>query len=43
MDLSVTFLGTGGPVPTALRNTASVLITRGGEKLMFDCGEGTQR
>lgn len=43
MDLSVAFLGTGGPVPTALRNTASVLVTRGGEKLMFDCGEGTQR
>ena len=43
MNLSVAFLGTGGPVPTALRGTASVLITRGGEKLMFDCGEGTQR
>ncbi len=43
MDLSVAFLGTGGPVPTALRGTASVLITRGGEKLIVDCGEGTQR
>ena len=43
MDLSVAFLGTGGPVPTALRGTASVLVTRGREKLMFDCGEGTQR
>jgi ribonuclease Z len=43
MDLSVAFLGTGGPVPTALRGTASLLVTRGGEKLMFDCGEGTQR
>jgi ribonuclease Z len=43
MDLSVAFLGTGGPVPTALRGTASVLVTRGGERLMFDCGEGTQR
>ncbi len=43
MDMSVAFLGTGGPVPTALRNTASVLLTRGGERLMFDCGEGTQR
>ena len=43
MDLSVAFLGTGGPVPPALRGTASVLVTRGGEKLMFDCGEGTQR
>ena len=43
MDLSVAFMGTGGPVPTALRGTASVLVTRGGERLMFDCGEGTQR
>jgi len=43
MDLSVAFLGTGGPVPTALRGTASVLVTRGGDRLMFDCGEGTQR
>jgi ribonuclease Z len=43
MDLSVAFLGTGGPVPTALRGTASVLVTRGGDRVMFDCGEGTQR
>jgi ribonuclease Z len=43
MDLSVTFLGTGGSVPSARRSTASVLIARGGERLMFDCGEGTQR
>lgn len=43
VDLSVAFLGTGGPAPTALRNTAAVLVTRGGERLLFDCGEGTQR
>lgn len=43
MDLSVAFLGTGGPVPTALRGTASLLVTRGSDRLMFDCGEGTQR
>lgn len=43
MDLAVTFLGTGGSVPSARRSTASVLVTRGGEKLLFDCGEGTQR
>jgi ribonuclease Z len=43
MDLTVTFLGTGGSVPTARRSTASVLVSRGGERLMFDCGEGTQR
>jgi ribonuclease Z len=43
MDLSVAFLGTGGSVPSARRSTASVLVARGGERLMFDCGEGTQR
>ena len=43
MDLAVTFLGTGGSVPSARRSTASVLIARGGERLLFDCGEGTQR
>ena len=43
MDLSVAFLGTGGSVPTARRATASVLVARGGERLLFDCGEGTQR
>ncbi|HET6570497.1 MAG TPA: ribonuclease Z [Solirubrobacterales bacterium] len=43
MDLSVAFLGTGGAVPSARRNTAGVLVARGGERLLFDCGEGTQR
>jgi ribonuclease Z len=39
----VAFLGTGGAVPSARRATASVLAARGGERLLFDCGEGTQR
>jgi ribonuclease Z len=43
MDLSVNFLGTGGSVPSARRSTASVMVARGGERLLFDCGEGTQR
>ena len=43
MDLAAVFLGTGGSVPSARRSTASVLVARGGERLMFDCGEGTQR
>ncbi len=43
MDFSVAFLGTGGAVPSARRNTAGVLVARGGERLLFDCGEGTQR
>ncbi len=43
MDLAAIFLGTGGSVPSARRSTASVLVARGGERLLFDCGEGTQR
>ncbi len=43
MDLSAIFLGTGGSVPSARRSTASVMLVRGGKRLMFDCGEGTQR
>jgi ribonuclease Z len=43
MDLEVTFLGIGASVPSARRSTAAVLIARGGERLLFDCGEGTQR
>ncbi len=43
MDLSVVFLGTGGSVPTARRGTACVLARVGGDRILFDCGEGAQR
>jgi ribonuclease Z len=43
VDLDVVFLGTGGSVPTARRATACVLVRRGGDRLLFDCGEGAQR
>src|SRR2546421_5765362 len=43
MDLDVVFLGTSASAPTAQRAPAAVLIRRGGERLLFDCGEGTQR
>ena len=43
MDLDVLFLGTAGAVPTAQRGPAAYLIRRGGERLLLDCGEGTQR
>ncbi len=43
MDLAAIFLGTGGSVPSARRSTAAVLLARGGDRLLFDCGEGTQR
>ncbi len=43
MDLSIFFAGTGGSAPTARRGLPALLIRRGGERLLFDCGEGTQR
>jgi ribonuclease Z len=43
MSLCVTFLGTGGAVPTTQRNTSSVFLRREGDRFLFDCGEGTQR
>jgi ribonuclease Z len=43
MDLDLVFLGTSGSVPTARRAPAATLVRRGGERLLFDCGEGTQR
>src|SRR6201993_963387 len=43
VDLDVVFLGTSGSVPTAQRATSALLVRRGGERLLFDCGEGTQR
>jgi ribonuclease Z len=43
MDLEVSFLGTGASAPSARRSTAAVLVARGGDRLLFDCGEGTQR
>jgi ribonuclease Z len=43
MDLSVFFAGTAGSIPTARRGLPAVLIRRGGDRVLFDCGEGTQR
>src|SRR3954452_4948608 len=43
MDLDVVFLGTAGSSPTAARGLPATLARRGGERLLFDCGEGTQR
>ena len=37
------FLGTSGSAPTARRAPSALLLRRGGERLLFDCGEGTQR
>ena len=43
MDLEVLFLGTAGSTPTARRALPATLVTRGGDRILFDCGEGTQR
>jgi ribonuclease Z len=43
VDLDVVFLGTSASAPTARRGVAATLVRRGGERLLFDCGEGTQR
>ncbi len=43
MSMRVTFLGTGGAVPTTERGPSALLVERDGERLLFDCGEGTQR
>ena len=41
--MKLTFLGTSGAVPTAERSTSALLLAREGDRLLFDCGEGTQR
>ena len=43
MDLSLFFAGTGGSVPSPRRGLPAILLRRGGDRLLFDCGEGTQR
>jgi ribonuclease Z len=43
VDLDVVFLGTSGATPTAKRAPAATLVRRGGERLLVDCAEGTQR
>ncbi|MFH1224526.1 MAG: ribonuclease Z [Candidatus Diapherotrites archaeon] len=41
--LKIIFLGTSCSTPTKERNLSSVAIREGGEWLLFDCPEGTQR
>src|SRR3712207_6793700 len=43
MDLDLVFFGTSGSMPTAQRAPSALLVRRGGERLLFDCAEGTQR
>ena len=37
------FLGTAGAAPSAHRGAPSHLVRRGGDRILVDCGEGTQR
>jgi ribonuclease Z len=43
VDLDLVFLGTSASAPTARRAPSALLVRRGGERMLFDCGEGTQR
>ena len=41
--LQVYFLGTAGALPTPVRNPPCIMIRRGSDTLLFDCGEGAQQ
>jgi len=43
VDLDLVFLGTAGSMPTARRSPTALLLRRGGDRLLIDCAEGTQR
>ena len=43
MDLDIVFFGTAGSMPTADRAPTALLVRRGGDRMLFDCAEGTQR
>jgi ribonuclease Z len=43
VDLSLFFAGTAGSVPSARRGLPALLVRRGAERILIDCGEGTQR
>jgi ribonuclease Z len=41
--LHVFFLGTAGALPTPIRNPPCIMVRRGSDTLLFDCGEGAQQ
>jgi ribonuclease Z len=43
VDLDLVFLGTAASAPSAGRAPTAILVRRGGDRLLFDCAEGTQR
>lgn len=42
-EIELFFAGTGGSVPAARRGLSALLVRLDGDRLLFDCGEGTQR
>lgn len=40
---ALTFLGTSASVPSAERNHPALLLEAAGQRILIDCGEGTQR
>ena len=40
--VKITFLGTGGMIPTEKRNHPAFFLSYGNEGILVDCGEGTQ-
>jgi ribonuclease Z len=43
MEISLFFAGTAGSVPSARRGLPALLLRAGGDRVLFDCGEGTQQ
>ncbi len=43
MLFKITFLGTSGTIPSVERNSPAIFVQYGSQRLLFDCGEGTQR
>ncbi|HNX17683.1 MAG TPA: ribonuclease Z [Methanoregula sp.] len=41
--LQVYFLGTAGALPTPMRNPSCIMVRRGNDTILFDCGEGAQQ
>lgn len=41
--MQAVFLGTSGAVPTPERGLSATLVKRGSQRVLVDCGEGTQR
>lgn len=42
-EIELFFAGTGGSVPAARRGLSALLVRLDGDRILFDCGEGTQR